>query len=95
MLAYWQNAQNNISSIYSGDPEHIEHSYSLDVRLTLGCNVCHVLVDVSDELLTYRYVVADAELVIYCLPRHSLLFLDDGENLVAFASQLKLADGLT
>src|SRR5574344_807882 len=67
----------------------------IDMSLTLGSYVSHVLVDVCDELLAYRYVVANAELIVHCLPWHSLLLLDYRKNLIAFACQFELADGLS
>ena len=60
--------------------------------LSLGCYLCYVLFNLANELLTYRYVVANAELVIYCLPWHCLLLLDEGKNLVAFACKFELGN---
>ena len=62
--------------------------------LSFRDNVGDILVDVSNKLLTNWYVVAYAELILHSLPRHGLLFLDDGEYLVALAGKLKLRDSL-
>ena len=58
----------------------------------LRYHVSNVLVDVSDELVAYRNIVAYAELVVNSLPWHSLLLLDECEHLVAFAGKLVLRD---